>query len=98
MRTIIIAAAISLGAAAMPAIASETPSAQTFAGSAALDRLDADFVRHNREHRLWEIQRTQEMQHRRGYRDRGYGYERRGPPPHARAYGRRDRDPYDNRW
>jgi hypothetical protein len=98
MRTILIAAAIALGAAAMPAVASETSTAQTFAGSAALDRLDIDFVRHNREHRLWEVQRAQEMQQRRGYRDRGYGYERRGPPPHARAYGRRDRDRYDNRW
>jgi hypothetical protein len=98
MRTIFVAAAIALGAAAMPAAASETSTAQTFAGSAALDRLDVDFVRHNREHRLWEVRRTQEMQQRRGYRDRGYGYERRGPPPHARAYGRRDRDRYNNRW
>lgn len=33
----------------------------------------------------------------RSYRSRGYGYGRRfgGPPPHARAYGRRG---HDRRW
>jgi Ni/Co efflux regulator RcnB len=95
MRHILIAAAIALGAAATPAAASET-----FAGAPALDQVETSYVRHTREHRMWEIQRTQEMQERRGYRDRGPRYDRGyGPPPHARAYGRRDRDRYyDRRW
>lgn len=99
MRHILIAAAIALGAAATPAAASES-----FAGAGALDQVEASYVRHNREHRMWEIQRTQEMQQRRGYghRDRGYGYDRGydrgyGPPPHARAWGRRDRDTFYER-
>jgi Ni/Co efflux regulator RcnB len=96
MRHILIAAAIALGAAATPAAAGEI-----FAGSAALDRAEATYVRHTREHRLWEMERTFERQERRAYRnryDRGPRYDRGwGPPPHARAYGRRDRY-YDNRW
>jgi hypothetical protein len=101
MRHILIAAAIALGAAATPAAASEA-----FSGSRALDGVEASYTRHNREHRMWEIQRTQEMQHRRGYRDGysrdrgyGYGYGRRhgGPPPWAPAHGRRYHERYD-RW
>ena len=102
MRHILIAAAIALGAAATPAAASEA-----FSGSRALNSVEASYTRHNREHRIWEIQRTQEMQHRRGNgygdrgygRDRGYGYGRRygGPPPWAPAYGRRYHERYD-RW
>lgn len=97
MRHFLIAAAIALGAAATPAVASEA-----FSGASALDQVEVTYSRHNREHRMWEIQRTQEMQRRHGYghRDRGYGYGRGygGPPPHARAYGRRDRDRYYNRY
>jgi hypothetical protein len=71
-----------------------------------LDNVEVTYTRHNREHRMWEIQRTQEMMARPRYRERGdgygqgYGYGRRhgGPPPHARAYGRRDRDRYYNRY
>lgn len=89
MRGLWIAAALALGAATLPAAASET-----YSGAAALDQVEASFTRHTREHRLWEVRRNQEMQryggggYGRGY-GRGRGY---GPPPHARAYGRRDRD------
>jgi Ni/Co efflux regulator RcnB len=91
MRHILIAAAIALGAAATPAVASEA-----FSGAKALDQAEVSYTRHNREHRMWEIQRTQEMQQRRGrgYRGDGYGYRRGGPPRHAPAYGRRDRGYY----
>ncbi|MFN3672327.1 MAG: hypothetical protein ACK4VM_10505 [Bosea sp. (in: a-proteobacteria)] len=89
MRGLLIAAALALGTATLPAAASEA-----YTGAAALDQVEASYSRHTREHRMWEIQRNTEMQGRRGYRERGYGYGRRGygPPPHARAYGRRDRD------
>ncbi|KPF68850.1 hypothetical protein IP69_11190 [Bosea sp. AAP35] len=90
MRHLLIATAIALGAAITPAAASET-----FQGSPALDQLETTYVRHNREHRMWEIRRTQEMQQRRGYRERGYGYGRGGPPPYSRGYDRRDRPRYD---
>jgi Ni/Co efflux regulator RcnB len=91
MRGLWIAAAVMLGAATMPAAASET-----YPGAVALDQVEASFTRHTREHRMWEIQRNTERQQRYGRRgggyDRGYGYRRGyGPPPHARAYGRRDR-------
>ncbi len=100
MRHILIAAAIALGAAATPAAAGEA-----FGGASSLDKLEATYVRHNREHRMWEIQRNMERQERYGHRGRGYdrghryGYERRhgGPPPWAPAHGRRHRDAYD-RW
>lgn len=69
-----------------------------------LDQLPAAYARHNREHRMWEIQRNMERQdryeRRHRYRDGyGYGYGRRhgGPPPWAPAHGRRHRDAYD-RW
>ncbi|WP_332700097.1 hypothetical protein [Bosea sp. (in: a-proteobacteria)] len=107
MRHILIAAVIALGAAATPAVAGEA-----FSGAAGLDQLEATYVRHDREHRMWEIQRNVERQQRYGYRDRGYdrgygrghgyGYGRRhgGPPPWAPAHGRRYRDGYDryDRW
>jgi len=98
MRGLWIAAAMALGAASLPASASET-----YPGAAALDQVEASFTRHTREHRMWEIQRNTEMQQRYGGRgygyDRGYGYGRGyGPPPHARAYGRRDRDRYYYRY
>jgi hypothetical protein len=87
MRQFLIAAVIALGAAGTPAVASEA-----FSGAKALDQVEAGYTRHTREHRMWEIQRTQEMQRRRGYRGEGYGYRRGGPPPWAPAYGRRYRD------
>jgi len=96
MRHILIAAAIALAAAVTPAAASEA-----FSGAAALDKVEATYVRHNREHRMWEIQRNVERQQRYGHRDRGYdrghGYGRRhsGPPPWS--HGRRDHRRYD-RW
>lgn len=95
MRQFLIVAAIALGAAVTPAAASEA-----FSGAKALDTIEVTYSRHNREHRMWEIQRTQEMQRRNGYghRDRGYGRGYGGPPPHARAYGRRDRDRYYDRY
>ena len=77
MRHILIAAAIALGAAATPAVAGEA-----FGGASRLDKLEATYVRHNREHRMWEIQRNLEWQQRargrhQGYGPRqGYGYER----------------------
>lgn len=63
----------------------------------ALDRLPAEYTRHNREHRMWEIERNMERQDRYGRHrygrdyDRGYGYGRRhgGPPPWAPAHGYR---------
>lgn len=98
MRHFLFAAAIALGAAVTPAAATEA-----FSGASGLDNVEVTYVRHNREHRMWEIQRTQEMMARRGRGDgygRGGGYGRGygGPPPHARAYGRRDRDRYYNRY
>lgn len=99
MRHLFIAAAIALGAAATPAAASEA-----FSGASALDKVEATYARHTREHRMWEIQRNMEMQNRRGhryrdhgYRDRGYGYGRHhgGPPPWAPAHGRRYHDRYE---
>lgn len=66
MRKFLIAAVIALGAVSAPAMASET-----FPGAAALDRTEASFVRHTREHRMMEIQRNVERQQRRDYR-RGY--------------------------
>ncbi|MCV9940174.1 hypothetical protein OIU35_27780 [Boseaceae bacterium BT-24-1] len=102
MRHLLIAAAIALGAAVTPAAASES-----FSGAAALDKVEASYTRHTREHRHWEIQRNLERQNRyggyhRGYHrgyDRGYGYGRHrgGPPPWAPAHGRRHHDRYD-RW
>ena len=97
MRQLLIAAAIALGAAATPATASEA-----FSGAAALDKVEATYARHTREHRMWEIQRNMERQQRyerrHRYRD-DYGYDRRrgGPPPWAPAHGRRHHDRYD-RW
>jgi len=87
MRQLLIAAAIALGTAVTPSVASEV-----FKGSAALDKTEATYVRHTREHRMWEIQRNMEWQDRRRHYDRGYGYGYRrhhGPPPWAPAYGRR---------
>lgn len=102
MRQFLIAAAIALGAAATPAAAGEI-----FPAAPALDRLEATYVRHNREHRMWEIERHMERQerwdrrarYRDRYDDRGYGYGRRygGPPPWAPAHGRRYHERYD-RW
>ncbi|HEV7325690.1 MAG TPA: hypothetical protein VGN91_11515 [Bosea sp. (in: a-proteobacteria)] len=93
MRHLLIAAAIALGAAVTPAAASET-----FSGAAALDKVEATYVRHTREHRMWEIQRNLERQQRyerrHRYRDDyGYGHRRGGPPPWA--HGRRDHRRYD---
>ena len=88
MRGLWIAAAVALGAATLPAAASET-----YTGAAALDQVEASYVRHTREHRMWEIQRnTREAGSGRLSRPwlrlyrRGYG-----PPPHARAYAPRPR-------
>ncbi|SFI87272.1 hypothetical protein SAMN05216304_103832 [Bosea sp. OK403] len=91
MRLFLIAAAIALGAAVTPAAASEA-----FTGTSGLDKVEVGYARHNREHRMWEIRRRQDMQARRGLRGdgRGYGHHRGGPPPWAPAHGRRDRD----RW
>jgi hypothetical protein len=97
MRHLLIAATIALGAAVTPAAASES-----FSGAAALDKVEATYVRHNREHRMWEIQRNLERQQRYGYRDRGYGrgygygYRDRGyDRGYGYGYGRRDYDRYD---
>ena len=97
MRRILMAAGLALAAmAATPAGATS----QSFPKAEALDQLSADYVRHYREHRMWEIQRNMERQERwerRGYgRGHGYSYGHRygGPPPHARAYGYR-RHQYD---
>lgn len=97
MRQLLIAAAIALGAAVTPAAASES-----FSGAAALDKVEASYVRHTREHRHWEIQRNLERrdrwERRHRYRDDyGYGHRRGGPPPWAPAHGRRHHDRYD-RW
>lgn len=97
MRQLLIAAAIALGAAVTPAAASET-----FSGAAALDKVEASYVRHGREHRIWAFQHNIERQQRweRRHRYRGdYGYRRHhgGPPPWAPAHGRRHHDRYD-RW
>jgi len=100
MRRILMAAGLALAAiATTPA----TAAPQTVPLAQALDGLPAEYARHTREHRHWEIQQNMERQHRRdsyrhgrGY-DRGYGYGHRygGPPPHAPAYGyRRHYDRY----
>jgi hypothetical protein len=63
----------------------------------ALDNVEAEYVRHNRAHRMAEIQWNLERQNRwrrhygppPGY---GYGYRRHGPPPgygYGRGYGYR---------
>ena len=64
-----------------------------------LDQLEATYVRHNREHRMWEIERNLERRDYYRHRGYGYGYGRRhgGPPPWAPAHGRRYHDRYD-RW
>lgn len=67
MRKFLIAAVIALGAAGSPALAGET-----FPGAAALDKVEAGYVRHTREHRMMEIQRNVDRQQRRDYRH-GYG-------------------------
>lgn len=94
MRKLLIAAGLALAAlAASPAGAAP----QSLPKTEMLDRLPAEFTRHTREHRHWEIQRNMERQHRRDYYrhgrgyDRGYGYHRRhgGPPPWAPAHGYR---------
>lgn len=94
MRGILMAAGLALAAiAATPAAAAPV----TIPQADALDRLPAEYTRHNREHRHWEIQRNMERQQRHGYDrhgrgyDRGYGYGRRhgGPPPWAPAHGYR---------
>ncbi|WP_186417242.1 hypothetical protein [Bosea sp. CS1GBMeth4] len=95
MRKFLIAAALALAAAATPAAAGEA-----FGGAAALDRLEASYVRHTREHRMWEIERNLERrdryERRHRYRDDyGHGYRRGGPPPWAPAHGRRAHDRYD---
>lgn len=96
MRQLLAATVIALGALATPSVASEV-----FNGAAALDRVEVTYVRHNRDHRIWEIQRNQEMQERYGRRhrgyDHGYGYGRRhgGPPPWAPAHGRRHHERYE---
>lgn len=99
MRRFLMAAGLALAAiAATPAGAAP----QTAPQAAALDKLPAEYTRHTREHRHWEIQRNMERQHRRDYyrhgrgydRGYGYGYRHRGPPPHAPAYGYR-RHHYD---
>lgn len=92
--------------AAWASPAHEAGPASEAAIARALDGLDLTFVRHTREHRMWEIQRNLERQNRgrgygygRGY-DRGYGdgYGRGrgyGPPP---GYGyRRGYDGYGGR-
>lgn len=94
MRHLLIAATIALGAAVIPAAAGEA-----FKGASALDQLEATYVRHNREHRMWEIERNLERRDYYRHRGYGYGYGRRhgGPPPWAPAHGRRYHDRYD-RW
>ena len=69
----------------------------------ALDKLDVEFMRHNREHRMAEIQFNLQRQQRNRGRGDGYGYGRgdgRGDSygrgrgrgdDYGRGYGRRDR-------
>ena len=94
MRRFLVAAGLALAAmAATPAGAASQSAPQ----AAALNKLPAEYARHTREHRHWEIQRNMERQQRHGYYghgrgyDRGYGYGPRygGPPPHAPAHGYR---------
>ncbi len=100
MRRILMAAGLALTAIAA-APASATP--QTVPQALALDRLPAEYTRHTREHRHWEIQQNMERQHRRDYYRHGRGYDRgyghryggpgyggpgwRGAPPYGRAPG-----------
>lgn len=87
---------LALSAPAWASPAHESAPASEAEIARALDGLDVAFMRHTREHRMWEIQRNLERQNRgrgygyggRGY-DRGYGYGRGrgyGPPP-GRGYG-----------
>lgn len=67
--------------------------AQNFRASEALDKLPAEYTRHNRDHRIAEMEYYQQRQryYRRDRYDDGYGYgHRRGaPPPWAPAHGYR---------
>jgi Ni/Co efflux regulator RcnB len=90
MRKLLIAASLALAAFAVAPAGAAAP--QSLPQAEQLDKLPAEFTRHNREHRHWEIQRNMErrhFRHGRGY-DRGYGYRRHGgPPPWAPAHGYR---------
>jgi len=89
-----------LGALALAALAAAPPAQAAEAldpvRAEQLDGVAADYARHTREHRIWEIQRNVDRQRRGGYgygRGYGRGY---GPPPgyYDRGYGYRD----DRRW
>jgi len=95
MRRILMAAGLGLAAMAATPAGAASPSLPK---AEILDRLPADYVRHNREHRLqeieWNMARQQRGRHHGYGRGPGYGYRYGGPPPHAPAYGYR-RHHYD---
>ncbi|KPF72042.1 hypothetical protein IP69_04380 [Bosea sp. AAP35] len=92
MRRLILAATLALGLGAIPGAASAAPAfAGQTAAAATTDTLLVQY-RGNGGVRIYES--------RPRYRHRGPGYRRSyGPPPHARAYGRRYNDrQWDRRW
>ncbi len=95
MRRLLIAS-IFLGATATMANAAP----QSLPAAGALDKLPVEYTRHNRDHRMSEMQYHQDR-HRYYRRDRyrdgyGYGHRRGGPPPWAPAHGYRRH--YSERW
>lgn len=97
MRKLLIAAGLALAALAASPAGAATP--QRLPNAAALDKLPAEFTRHTRAHRNWEIQRNLERQQRwnhgrynRGY-NRGYGYQ----PGYRHQPGYGGMSPYDAR-
>lgn len=87
MRRFLLASMI-LGAAATMANAAP----QALPAPGALDKLPAEYTRHNRDHRMAEMEYHQQRQryYRRDRYDDGYGYRRHGgPPPWAPAHGYR---------
>ena len=93
---------VAAGASMMPqAAVAQNDLAPALEG--ALDRVDAEYTRHNREHRMAEIQWNVDRQRyygRRGYgppRGYGYGYGHGYGPPRGYGYGyRRHYDDWDD--
>ena len=95
MRRLILAATLALGLGAIPGTVSAAPAFATQSETAA--PADIALVQHRGNYGYGN--RVYESRPR--YRHRGHGYRRYygGPPPHARAYGRRYNDrQWDRRW
>ena len=94
MRRLILAATLALGLGAIPGTVSAAPAfaVQTDMATAA----DVQLVQDGRGYYRGRVYGGGP---RYGHRGRGYGRYYGGPPPHARAYGRRYNDrQWDRRW